>query len=138
MEKRFGSSRTRRDVNQLIEAQTNLNAHADATSGVHGLGSGVYLVGCKQGTRRIETKTGSTAVTGKNGNVAWSITITFDNAFASSVVCLAMPAPGSSSGVRYAHCGVSSLSTTGATGTFLVWLASGSYTSVAAFIAVGT
>ena len=66
------------------------NAHVAATSAVHGLGSGVYLVGCKQGSgRRIETKSGSVTTTG--GSAWYSITTTWNNAFSGTpevAICL--------------------------------------------------
>jgi len=60
------------------------DAHKAATSAVHGLGSGVYLVGCKQGSgRRIETKMASytAAATGD-----YNMTVSWDNAF-SNLLC---------------------------------------------------
>jgi len=54
--------------------------HADVRSGtaVHGLAAGEYIVGCKQGARRIECKTGSTSPSGAGSA---TVTVTWDNAF---------------------------------------------------------
>ncbi len=50
------------------------DAHKAASAAVHGLGTGVYVVGCKQGQRRIEAKVGS-------NSSGYSITVSWDNAF---------------------------------------------------------
>jgi hypothetical protein len=63
------------------------DAHKAATSAVHGLGSGVSLVGCKQGTMRLERKQGSASTGSLNTGQGWggTINVTWDNAFSSTI-----------------------------------------------------
>jgi hypothetical protein len=76
------------EANLAFEAatQAELDAHA-ATSAVHGLGSGVYVLGTKAAEAcRIEAKAGSQSVAEAG---EFTITVVWDTAFATAIVAAA-------------------------------------------------
>jgi len=105
------------------EIEMGSTEHAAATTQVHGLGSGVYLVGCKMGMKRIEYAQGTTSGTG-----ILTITISWPNAFSSIGTCLVWIYP-------LEEVYVLSYSTTGATQQFL-WTG-GSQTIYGNFLGIG-
>lgn len=107
---------------QVRDNLSYLKDHVDATSGVHGLGSGVYVIGSKLAQCRMEYKSVSITLAGtseaQEGNITWT------NAFSSSLTAIAC---GCVFGTTDYNMGrnlyyVKSASTTGAT---LVMAASG-------------
>jgi len=114
-------------------ANSDLTTHTGAGSAVHGLGAGVYVVGCKQAQKRIETKTGSKQI---NKYSTDTITVTWDNAFSGTPVVASMI--GVTSGIgRVEAMGAVSVSTTGASHTLNTGDGDAYCTVTENFIAVG-
>lgn len=110
---------------QIRDNMTYLKNHVDATTAVHGLGTGVYVIGSKMAQCRLEYK--STSITLSSGTQAVEGNITWDNAFSSSLTAVAV---GCVYGTTVDLMGrnlyyIKSASTTGAT---LVMAASGGQT----------
>lgn len=95
--------------------QDEFDAHDDATSAVHGLPSGAYVLGTKAGAARwIEAKSGTAVTTGGD----FTITVTWDHAFANAITAAASSfGPGSSGNLVVTQIKELSLSSTGASHT---------------------
>jgi len=121
---------------QIRDNMTYLKDHVDAASGVHGLGTGVYVIGSKMAQCRLEYK--STSITLAGGTEAQEGNITWTNAFSSSVTAIAIGCVYDTSDYNMGRnlYYVKSASTTGAT---LVMAASGgkSGTFAVAILAFG-
>lgn len=121
---------------QVRDNLTYLKDHVDASAGVHGLGSGVYVIGSKMAQCRMEYK--STSITLSSGTQAVEGNITWNYAFSSSLTAIAV---GCVYGTTVDVMGrnlyyIKSASTTGAT---LVMAASGGHsgTFAVAILAFG-
>lgn len=71
---------------QVRDNLSYLKDHVDATSGVHGLGSGVYIIGSKLAQCRMEYQ--SVNITLSSGTEAQEGNFTWTNAFSSSITAI--------------------------------------------------